>query len=500
MKKLYLLTLSVILPFVLFANKNITPFSFTSTIPIEYLLTANNTINLETYYIGNIDISGYQIRIDECSGIIATPMFSLVSGWSNVGEGLDGPCEALAIDANGHLFAGGYFSYAGDSLVNGIAKWDGNIWSPLGEGLSKGLTPGICNSIAFDHEGNVYAAGDFTEAGGIASNNIAKWDGSSWSPLGTGLQDDCLVVVTDSSGNVYAGGKFFVAGGNIVKYIAKWDGSSWSPLGSGLNGWCYAIILDSLENLYVGGDFLTAGDSLIYYIAKWDGMSWSSLGSGLNNYCFSLDIDTSGNIYAGGGFSIAGGVTAYNIAKWDGNTWSPLGEGLTGPGSNCKVVTLDENGNLYAGGSFEFADGITVNNVAKWDGASWSALEYGVFNDIYSMVLDSSGNLFVGGLIFMAGNLEVHYIAKWETAPVSLNIFSEPNNLSVFPNPTSGKLNFIGEDVIGSRINIIDYSGKIYRKQKLNSQELDISNLPNGMYILELIFEEKKITRLIFKN
>src|ERR1039458_9704076 len=34
---------------------------------------------------------------------------------------------------------------------------------------------------------NVYAGGDFTMAGGSAANDIAQWNGSTWSALGSGI-------------------------------------------------------------------------------------------------------------------------------------------------------------------------------------------------------------------------------------------------------------------------------------------------------------------------
>ena len=34
---------------------------------------------------------------------------------------------------------------------------------------------------------NLYAGGYFTTAGGVPANNIAKWDGSAWSALGSGM-------------------------------------------------------------------------------------------------------------------------------------------------------------------------------------------------------------------------------------------------------------------------------------------------------------------------
>ena len=34
---------------------------------------------------------------------------------------------------------------------------------------------------------NLYAGGYFTMAGGVVVNNMAKWDGSAWSALGSGM-------------------------------------------------------------------------------------------------------------------------------------------------------------------------------------------------------------------------------------------------------------------------------------------------------------------------
>jgi hypothetical protein len=47
-------------------------------------------------------------------------------------------------------------------------------------------TNGPVHAIVFDSSGNLYAGGLFTQAGGIAANHIAKWDGTRWSPLGPG--------------------------------------------------------------------------------------------------------------------------------------------------------------------------------------------------------------------------------------------------------------------------------------------------------------------------
>src|SRR5207247_2034491 len=86
---------------------------------------------------------------------------------------------------------------------------------------------------------DVYAGGAFTTAGGSAANHIAKWDGSSWSPLGSGIGGGSFPIsvraLAVSGSDVYAGGYFTTAGGTAAKFIAKWNGSSWSGLGSGIS-------------------------------------------------------------------------------------------------------------------------------------------------------------------------------------------------------------------------------------------------------------------------
>src|SRR5262245_7676039 len=182
------------------------------------------------------------------------------------------------------LYVGGDFTIAGDATVKGVAKWDGSDWSALGSNLN-----GTVYALAvFDDGGGpeLYAGGFFSLPGGGA--RIARWDGSSWSPLTSGVNNQlsstvfALTTFDDGSGTaLYAGGAFIGPVGG--SRIAKWNGSSWSALGSGLNDTVVALsVFDDGTGaaLYAGGHFTTAGGSPASRIAKWDGSSWSALGSG----------------------------------------------------------------------------------------------------------------------------------------------------------------------------------------------------------------------------
>ena len=119
--------------------------------------------------------------------------------------------------------------------------------------------------------------------------------------------------------DLYVGGSFGTAGGNNAFAIARWNGSSWSALGSpastsGLNNIVRTLTLSSTD-LYAGGDFWgTFGGTGINRIAKWNGSGWSPLGSGNDNTVSALALSGI-DLYVGGSFTHAGGNASPNIAK-----------------------------------------------------------------------------------------------------------------------------------------------------------------------------------------
>src|SRR5262245_36356876 len=261
----------------------------------------------------------YPIRID--------PIFSDANwlGISSCIPGTDGAVNAAVLDDSGNLYIGGYFTVAGGVVVNFIAKWNGSSWSALGSGLN-----GTVSALAVSGN-DLYVGGYFTRAinsGGstVTVNRIAKWDGSTWSALGSGMNYAVLALAASTNG-LYAAGVFTVAGGATANQIARWDGNNWSALGSGVNSTVYALAASG-RDLYAGGTFTTATNSggqtiTVNRIAKWDGNRWSAFGSGVDDIVYAVAV-AGGDVYAGGWFTTAGRAPANYIAKWDGSSWSAL--------------------------------------------------------------------------------------------------------------------------------------------------------------------------------
>ena len=67
-------------------------------------------------------------------------------------------------------------------------------------------------ALVFDRAGMLCAGGDFTVAGGVGASRVAKWNGSSWSALGSGISNGSVFALTfDNAGNLYVGGAFSLA-------------------------------------------------------------------------------------------------------------------------------------------------------------------------------------------------------------------------------------------------------------------------------------------------
>jgi hypothetical protein len=169
--------------------------------------------------------------------------------------------------------------------------------------------------------------------------------------------------MTVYNGNLYVGGKFDSAGTIEANNLAMWNGSVWSAVGSGLKDSTIGALTVFNNQLIVGG-FLGPYSKSIGIIDSWDGTKWTALGTGLTNYgkIFALTVYDS-IVYAGGLFDTISGLQANDIAYWDGNSWNALGNGIF----NGYVLTLIPfMSSLYAAGAFSNAGNITCNNIASY--------------------------------------------------------------------------------------------------------------------------------------
>ena len=336
--------------------------------------------------------------------------------------GADGLVTAIACRGS-DVYMTGTFTSAGESSCLGIAKWNGANWSGFGSGFAWGSGP-VGFSVA-THGLDVYVGGVFiTNISGVPIRNLGKWNGSSWSEVGGGINGLAYNLLFKGN-DLYVRGVFFEVGGVNATNIARWDGTNWHALGTGLSGAtngftapnALSMALDSNGDLIVGGNFLNAGGVPANNVARWDGNQWHALGSGVFNggpaqsvYSVAV-LDT--NVYVAGLFKSASGVNATNIARWDGSQWHAMGGGPFGTNSALAIVGTT----IYTAGNFTNIGGVAARHVARWNGSAWEALAPGTAGEILTRVscLGTDGtNLYAGGDFIQAGNAGALCIAKWD--------------------------------------------------------------------------------------
>ncbi len=326
------------------------------------------------------------------------------STWHSLGSGTNGNVYSFAV-FDGALIAGGVFTSVEGVDVERLARWDGTAWQPLiGGGVNGPIGSPLgswVSALAVDN-GSLVVGGFFSAAGEIPVENIARWDGLSWHNLGSGIAGGepipFIGAMAVYNGDLIAGGRFDTAGGVSAANIARWDGSAWHPLGSGISGVpgnTHVLALAVYDGkLIAGGRFTTAGGVPAQCIASWDGSTWQPLPSGM--YSVSALELFNGDLIAGGSFASAGGVSASNIARWDGSSWHALGSGTSGLVGALAV----HDGALIAGGLFETAGGTAAHFIARWDGSAWESMGGGMDWMVYSVEsygAGVTGQLFAGG-------------------------------------------------------------------------------------------------------
>jgi hypothetical protein len=305
--------------------------------------------------------------------------------WFPIGAGVGAsnysfPRAIATVDfgAGPELFVGGRWMQG--VVQRGLVRWTGSTWTHVPE-----ATADIEALLAFDDGSGprLAVAGYSVPLSGPTSTVLFAYDGANATPIGGGVNGSVSEFAI-YQGRLVATGHFSTAGGTPARNIASWDGTSWSPLGTGVglgvNDAAAALCTFGGE-LYVGGSLGEAGGGSVSGLARWNGTSWSDVpGGGIVGYgeVLALQVHDDGRgpaLYVGGAFTNIGGITARDLARFDGTAWEEVDGGVNDAGNQGGVYalgSLDDDGDgdneLFAAGRFTQAGDVSSGNIARLEG------------------------------------------------------------------------------------------------------------------------------------
>lgn len=217
------------------------------------------------------------------------------STWRDMGH-FDAPIYAIAVAEDGSIVVGGDFTRVGDQPAMHVARWDGYGWRPLESGVD-----GSVRALSYLEDGRLLVGGSFTSAGGMPAGGAAVWD-DGWAALGEGLEGawggppnvEAFAIV---DGDIVAVGDFVGSDGRALDNVARFDGTDWLPIGAGLPGLFVNDVRVVGDTMIVAGHFEIDGEE--HTIATFTDGAWLAFPSDTDDLIMAIEARPEGLYFAG---------------------------------------------------------------------------------------------------------------------------------------------------------------------------------------------------------
>ena len=412
----------------------------------------------ESFGNGNTDM--YLFKIDSVGNLL----WSKTYGGTNVDWGMD---LKQTLDT-GYILTG----------YSNSQSWDYNIYvvktDSIGDSLWTRTYGGNDWDFSYSIEttsdsGYIIAGETYSYGSGLSDGYAIKLDSlgdTLWTKtFGGGGKDVFYDVIETYNGNLLFAGSKTSVDGDTDYWLVKTDNY-------GNELWEYTAG-DSLDEVI--NDVIELTDSNYYFI----GTKESIVGTGLAMEYHK--INETGNYLIGNSYDAANDETGKFIIQYKNTNDIHIG-GSTSSNSNSGYNELNfrfnENGfgfissidGTYSDDITEDADTIADNGIIIVGTTSGTA--NGV-NSVFVMKKDA---------LMDTPPVITEYID-----PTYLPAYSFGNNFHIYPNPTSHFINFEGNYKINSKAySIYDISGKLVQIGIVNSNQVQISSLNNGIYFISI--------------
>jgi uncharacterized delta-60 repeat protein len=387
--------------------------------------------------MGNLSPSGHE-------GVFRLNADFSVDSSFNPGTGPNNDLFSIALEPDGKVLIGGYFTAVNGTNRNGIARLNAN--GSLDPSFNPGTGASDVYSIALQPDGKVLIFGFFTTVNGTNRNGLARLNATgsldgSFNP-GTGNGGSYPVVnsfCAQTDGKVLIGGNFTTVNGTNRNYIARLNANgsldgSFDP-GARLNSVVASLVVQPDGKVLAGGLFSHFYDS--YGLKLYSGAARLNPDGSLDNtYAptnrpgFPADLSFPGSDFCIatcsamqsdgkwliGGYALStyvdpwdGGITRWNTylvtrfnadASRDTNFDQVIGNPDYGMIEMVKALAMQPDGKVLVGGIFTSIKGTNRNGIARLNANG--TLDNG-FNanaqSVSAIALQSDGKILIGGAL-----------------------------------------------------------------------------------------------------
>ena len=416
--------------------------------------------------------------------------------WYTVGSGTDSTVKELVRLQNGDLLTAGEFLTAGGTPAARVARWDGSAWHALGSGVLGHV------SAAIEFNGSIMLGGIF------GNNDLATWNGSTWT-YSTAFESKQpeVTALHAHEGTLYAAGS--VSGFAGTNYeVKRLVNGNWEQVGQSLNG--YIRALESFDGALVcGGDFLGIPfeeDTTLYHVARLNNGMWTQLADGLNGNVHTL-LAHQGQLYAGGDCVGALGAEWFGLARIAAGSvaWEPLMPNISNyiywvgndftPPAHINALLADPDGTrIHLGGDFMVSEGMMVmgSGLATFHGTPDAVSVLGEFSgSVEDLELLGATELVAGGTSFPLA----HIASTDLTLGLPQNTTHTP--VRAWPNPVMDILRVeLPTSVKITGIEVMDAAGRVVLRPASTgwTNTLDVRELATGKYTARIRTDKETLS------
>ncbi len=383
-----------------------------------------------------------------------------------------------------------------------VTKFDGNNWVNIG---NAGFSADWINfiSLAFSPSGEPYVAFEDWTTNPSGKATVMKFDGNNWLIVGTegfsAGQADYINIAFSPSGEPFVAYVDYV---NSNKATAmEFDGTNWVNVGNA--GFSAGLVLDlSLAFSPVDGHpylaYYDGGNTGKATVMTFNGTNWVDVGnagfSASNTIYESLAFSASGQPYVV--YSDYAYAYKATLMKFDGTNWINVGNaGFSAGEADYTSLAFSPTGEPYVA----YMDYATIpfgkTTLMKFDGTNWVNVGNAGFSEgtagWTSLAFSPTGEPYIAFQDNADSNRAT--VMKYDSVMVGITKQQE-STISIYPNPATDKITIeTAATPTQCQLSIINLNGQalITRQITEPKTQLDISNLPSGVYFVRVTGEKR---------